>query len=169
MSDEGPEYDIETYRHALKDARRTHDQQLQAFNDIGEKAWRIVRLNGIIATVYIAAVANALQILTFSPLSAGLIIVGVGCLAVSALIAVIGQSEQSVFIGQSPDTLAQVREHDPQEIVYLYETLDTYESCIRQAHRRTEKNGKAVNVSKIIMLSGVGFITVGSLIAFVAL
>lgn len=60
------EYDIETYRHAIEEARRTLDQQLEAFNDVADKAWRIVKLNGIIATIYVAAVANALDDLTFT-------------------------------------------------------------------------------------------------------
>ena len=79
-------YDIETYRHAIEEARRTLDQQLDAFNDVNDKAWRIVQLNGIIATIYIAAVANALNDLTFTRLPSALIAIGLVMMGISGFV-----------------------------------------------------------------------------------
>ncbi|WP_338756253.1 hypothetical protein V9T20_05860 [Halobacterium salinarum] len=162
-----PAYDIESYRHALTEARRTLDQQLQAFNDVNEKAWRIVQLNGLIATVYVTAVANALDGLTFSVCSILLVALGLSSMGVSVLLASEGQKATTVNIGQSAEAFESLRSNDPPEIKYLYRTLEDYESWISQVNEKTEINGTTVNRAKRLSIIGVVFITVGSILAFV--
>jgi len=48
----------ETYQHAVEDARITHANQLEAYNDVNERAWRIVRLNGLVATIFVAGISG---------------------------------------------------------------------------------------------------------------
>ena len=162
-----PAYDIETYRHAIEEARRTLDQQLNAFNDVGEKAWRIVQLNGIVATIYISAIANALGSLQFTTLATGFIGGGLCALGLSAYLVVNGQDAQVVFIGQSTHSFAQVRKYDPPEIAYLYKTLESYECWIESVGEKTEQNGTAVNNGKYAFLIGVALITIGTVLAVV--
>lgn len=162
-----PAYDIATYRHALEEARRTLDQQLEAFNDIADKAWRIVQLNGIIATVYVAAVANALDDLTYTWMSVILVALGLVLMGISVYLAAEGQQAQTVTIGQSSDAFASIREHDPDEITYLYKTLADYEEWIDQVHEKTEANGDTVNSAKRLLIIGVVFITGGTIVAIV--
>ncbi len=140
-ADTEPAYDLDAYRHALDEARRTIDQQLEAFNDVADKAWRIVQLNGIIATVYIAAAANALPELSITSPNDGIIVVGLTCLGMSVYLAAEGQEAQTVVIGQSSDEFESVRSSDPSEIAYLYNTLADYETWIDQVHTKTEYNG----------------------------
>jgi len=165
--DPEPSYDIESYRHALEEAQRTLDQQLEAFNDINEKAWRIVRLNGLIATVYVAAMVNALEGLTFSIHSMILIISGLSTMAASVFLAASGQEAKTVTIGQGPDAFESLRDNDPSEITYLYKTIEDYESWIDQVNRKTKKNGATVNLAKWLSIISVVFITGGTVLAFV--
>lgn len=160
-----PAYDIETYRHALQEARHTLDQQLQAFNDVNDKAWRIVQLNGIIATVYIAAVANALNSLAVDWMSAGVVTLGLIAMAVSVFLATEGQEATTVAIGQSSDAFRSLRKTDPDEITYLYTTLEDYESWIDEVNRKTEQNGETVNTAKRLLLIGVVLIISGTVLA----
>ncbi|WP_226006037.1 hypothetical protein [Natrinema salinisoli] len=162
-----PAYDIETYRHALEEARRTLDQQLEAFNDVTDKAWRIVQMNGIIATVYTAAVANALPELSFTYLSGIPIGLGLILLGVSVYLATEGQEAQTVTIGQSSDAFESLRATDPPEIAYLYETLKDYETWIDQVNEKTTTNGDTVNTAKRALIVGVVFIVIGTLLAVV--
>jgi hypothetical protein len=162
-----PDYDIESYRHALEEARRTLDQQLDAFNDVNEKAWRIVQLNGLIATVYVSAVANAMEGLTFSIRPIILIISGLTMMAASVFLAASGQEAKTVTIGQGPEAFESLRDNDPSEIAYLYETLKDYESWIDQVSGKTEKNGETVNIAKWLSILGVVFISGGTVFAFV--
>ncbi|WP_254810729.1 hypothetical protein [Natronosalvus amylolyticus] len=170
-SDDNPDtdtaYDIETYRHALQEAGRTLDQQLEAFNDVADKAWRIVQLNGIIGTVYIAAVANALPSLSITYLSGGFIAVGLICFGISVYLATEGQEAQTVVIGQSSDSFRSIRSTDPSEIEYLYKTLEDYEGWIDRVNVKTEINGDTVNKAKRALIAGVVFIILGTLIAVV--
>ncbi|WP_147298772.1 MULTISPECIES: hypothetical protein [unclassified Haloferax] len=166
-SNDQPTYDIETYRHAIEDARRTHDQQLDAYNDIGEKAWRIVRLNGLVATIYVAAVANAFSGVTFPRCALLSVVLGFVSLLASTLFAMYGQQQRTVSVGQSPESFEMVRKHDPDEITYLYETLNGYEQWITDVRKKTSANGSAVNVAKSLFLTGVGLITIGTLLATV--
>lgn len=162
-----PAYDIETYQHAIEEARRTLDQQLEAFNDVNEKAWRIVRLNGIIATVYIAAIANALDGLRFTATPTVLITLGLLLLGISVYLATEGQEAQKVMIGQSDEAFESLRKNDPSEIAYLYKTLEDYEDWISTVHEKTERNGKTVNTAKRISLIGVIFLLCGTLSAII--
>ena len=161
------EYDIETYRSAIEEARRTLDQQLQAFNDITNKAWRIVQLNGIVATIYVSAVVNAADILTFT--LPAIILIGTGLILMSGsvLLAAEGQEAKKTTIGQGSDAFESVRKNDPKEIAYLYKTLEDYESWIDEVNSKTERNGSRVNCSKRLLILGVVFITIGTLVTFV--
>jgi len=51
-SNEDSDIPSEARRHALDDARRVLDQELQSLNDITQKAWRVVQFNGLVATVF---------------------------------------------------------------------------------------------------------------------
>lgn len=160
-------YDIETYRHAIKEARRTHDQQLDAFNDVGEKGWRVVRLNGIFSAIYIAGIANALNGVGFGPWAKACIVVGFVCIGVSTATAMFGQRHRTVKLGLSPTAFERVREHEPPENIFLYYTLKDYESSIKDVNAKTEENGNAITISKVAFALGVGFITIGTLLPFI--
>lgn len=166
-SDPDPAYDLETYRHALEEARRTWDQELDAFNDVAEKSWRLVRLNGIVATIYIAAVANAPSSLVIGAYAGILIGAGLLLLGISTYLVLDGQQAQEVPVGQSTETFEGVRKHDPDEIVYLIETLKSHEKGIEQVTEGTEQNAVSVNRAKLFFLIGVGLLTTGTLIAVV--
>lgn len=159
-----PTYDVETYRHALQEARRTLDHQLKAFNDVNDKAWRIVQFNGIIATVYIAAVANAIGSLTLEPIPVGVIVAGLVSIGASAFLAAEGQKATKVTIGQSTDAFESLRENDPSEIAYLYKTLEDYEDWIDEVNEKTESNGSMINTAKWLMIIGVVLITSGTVL-----
>lgn len=165
--DSDPAYDIETYRHAIQEARRTLDQQLKAFNDVNGKAWRIVQLNGIIATIYISAVANALGDLQLTLIPTGLLSLGLISMACSAYLAANGQDVRKVTIGQGTDAFESIRQTDPSEIEYLYKTLEDYEDWIEEVNRKSEQNGEIVNKSKWLLIGGVILITAGTILASV--
>ena len=132
-SDPDSTYDLETYRHALEEARRTWNQELAAFNDIAEKSWRLVRINGIVVTIYIAAMANALSNLVIGVRAGVIIGAGLLSLGISTYLALNGQQAEEVPVGQSTESFERVRKHDPEEIVYFVETLKSHEKGIEGA------------------------------------
>lgn len=160
-------HDIETYRHAIEEARRTLDQQLQAFNDVADKGWRIVQLNGIIATVYASAVVNALNILDFSILTVGSILFGFLLMGISIFIVVSEQEGSKISIGQSPEAFESMRKNDPEEFEYLREVIKEYESSIKSVGEKTEYNSRIVTGAKILLTAGVGFLVSGTLLSIV--
>ena len=168
------EYDIETYRHAIEEARRTWDQHLDAYNDIAEKSWRIIRLNGIVVTIYIAAVANAISNLevTLSGLEIDLVPVaivvgGLASIGYSTAVALVKQQSEKVKLGQGPEAFESVREHKPKEIVYLHQTLETHSNGIKQVAEKTEENAVPVNRAYLFSIGGVGLLTIGTLLGIV--
>jgi len=158
-----PAYDVETYRHAIEEARRTLDQQLQAFNDVADKGWRIVQLNGIIATIYASAVVNSLSALNFSTKSLLSIFIGFFLMAVSIFLVISEQESHKIMIGQGTEAFRSMRENDPEEIVYLYETIKSYEKWIDDVGKKTKYNGRIIEAAKISLTVGVGFILTGTI------
>jgi hypothetical protein len=157
--------ELESFRHAIEEARRTHDQQLTAFEDIDNKAWRLVQLNGIISTIYVSAVANALELLSFTVLSKVVIVLGLVFIGLSTILGIVGQRERSVKVGQSPESFESLRKNYPDEFTYLDETLCSYERWIGENEQKTTRNDFVVTIGKLSSLVGIGFITVGLLIS----
>jgi type IV secretory pathway TrbF-like protein len=161
------DYDIETYRHALQEARRSWDQHLDAYNDVAEKSWRIVRLNGIVVTIYIAAVASGLSRFESGIIGTTLFAAGLLSLAISTYLAARNQETEEVLLGQGPDAFERVRKYKPPEVVYLHATLEAHEDGIEQVAETTKENAVPVNRANLLSLIGIGLLTVGTLVAVV--
>lgn len=172
-TESAPGYDIETYRTALEEARRTFDHQLQAYNDVSEKAWRIFRLNTIGVSIYLALVANVLINqnspidLTATNEAIGVSVLGLLMLAVSTYLVLNGQQAVKLYVGLGTDSFESVRKKDPSEIAYLYKTLQAYETAIEQAEKKTNTNGTTVNWAKGLSMVGITFLFLGAVLSAV--
>ncbi|WP_125920003.1 hypothetical protein [Haloparvum sedimenti] len=156
--------DPESYKRALEDARLTHANQLEAYNDVNERAWRVVKLNGIISTILIAAITNSQN---FIPTEGSLLLIfAIGGLLIiaSTVLAMIGQRAKYVSLGPEPEFYQRVRELNSPEIEYLIGTLRGYEGWIEDIGEKTENNSTKVSCAMYLSLLGVGIILVGTII-----
>lgn len=163
----GTSSEIEALRLGLEDAKRTHNEALVAFSEVSEKAWRIVQLNGIVATIFASAVVSSPDSLSFTLIPILSLFIGFILIGLSTWEATAGQEATKLNLGQSSDALASLRDHRPAESKYIEETLKSYESWIDECIQKTEKNGRIVNRAKSESLGGIALITLGLLAGLV--
>lgn len=167
MDERKPEdYNEETFYRMLEDARRTHREQLQAYNDVDDKRWRVLQFNGIIATVAMAGVVN---------LSEGipvlvLVLIGVGalCLGVSTYYLLKGSPNQTAILGPSREKMTEIADMNPSPPVYCHWMTKQYLNWANTMEMRVNENSSIIDCAKYLSMSGVGCMISGAL-AFVTL
>jgi len=156
------DYNVETFRHAIEDARRTHEYQIEAYDDIDEKSWRVLRFNGVVATVAVAGAVNLSP--PFSTFVWVFALGGLGCLVYSTYLALDGQPENEITVGPSGDDFQTVVEKNPQEPVYLSWMVQNYADYTEEGVEKVEKNAEAVDRAKVFTIIGVGVLLTSGLL-----
>ena len=111
------EYNTESFRHALEEARRTFDHQITAYEDADEKSWRVLRFNGLVATVAVAGAVNAPP--PFSGWELGTFVFGVLLLGISTVLVFRGLPHNEVGLGASREFFDRVEEKNPKKCIYI--------------------------------------------------
>lgn len=136
---EQDESGVVAQRHAIEDARRSLDEQLQEVNDISLKSWRAIKFNGLILTI-VASISP------FGPFEApaGLPSVVMGIVVVvmviSTYLSLKIQRPNQVYNGPDTENFEKVCEDDFSEGEYLSSALQGYYTAIRQVQQLNEDN-----------------------------
>ena len=118
------EYNTESFKHALEEARRTFDHQITAYEDADEKSWRVLRFNGLVATIAVAGAVNIPP--PFSILELGSFVAGIMVLGISTILVFRGLPHNEVGLGASREFLDRVGAKNPPEEVYLHWAINQY-------------------------------------------
>ena len=161
------DYNTESFKHALEEARRTFDHQITAYEDADEKSWRVLRFNGLVGTIAVAGAVNIPP--PFSIWELGAFVVGILLLGTSTVLVFRGLPHNEVGLGASREFLDRVGEKNPPEEVYLHWTINQYADWTELARKRTIENSSRVDLSKLLSLLGVGVLIVGGLYHTVSL
>lgn len=163
---EGTDSSTEARHHALEDARRVLDHELQSLNDVTQKSWRIVQFNGLVATVFAALVPiqSGLNQLTLIP---GLILTAAALvLGYSTYTAFQTQERESVRTGPETEMYRAVSNHNYEEDEYLSHALRIHADDIDAMQPTTEDKSKDVDRALLTSILGVILLVVGTLFLF---
>ena len=156
------DYHVDTFKQALEDARRTHDQQLEAYNDIDEKGWRVLRFNGIVATV---AMAGAVSIENNPSVCAVVLFLGgIGLLSWSTYRIMYKQPIKEVTLGPSTEDLENIMSKNPKEGVYLEWMTKRYAEWSDIVTVAVEENSANVDLAKLLSVLGTAFMLGGGIL-----
>lgn len=162
----GTDSSTEARHHALEDARRVLDHELQSLNDVTRKSWRIVQFNGLVATVFAALVPiqSGLNELTLIP---GLILTAAALvLGYSTYTAFQTQERERVRTGPETDMYRAVSDHDYEEDEYLSHALRIHADDIDAMQPTTENKSEDVDRALLTSILGVILLVVGTLFLF---
>jgi len=163
----GSEPSTEARRHALEDARRVLDHELQSLNDVTQKSWRIVQFNGLVATVFAALVPiqSGLSQLTMIP---GLVL-GAAALLLghSTYTAFQTQERESVRTGPETDMYRALSDHNYEEDEYLSHALRIHADDIDAIQPSTEDKSEDVDKALLTSILGVILLVSGTLFLFI--
>lgn len=165
-SEEETDTSTEARRHALEDARRVLDHELQSLNDITQKSWRIVQFNGLVATVFAALVPiqSGLNQLTLIP---GLILAAAALvLGYSTYTAFQTQERERVRTGPETDMYRAVSDHKYEEDEYLSHALRIHAEDIDAMQPTTEDKSEDVDRALLTSILGVILLMAGTLLLF---
>jgi len=156
----------EARHHALEDARRVLDHELQSLNDVTQKSWRIVQFNGLVATVFAALVPiqSGLNQLTLIPglaLAAAAVVLGY-----STYTAFQTQERERVRTGPETDMYRTVSNHDYEEDDYLSHALRIHADDIDAMQPTTEDKSEDVDSALLTSILGVILLVTGTLLLF---
>ncbi len=158
----------EARRHAIEDARRVLDHELQSLNDVTQKSWRIVQFNGLVATVFAAIVPiqSGLKQLTLIP---GLVLAAAAVgLGYSTYTAFQTQERERVRTGPETDMYRTVSSHDYEEDEYLSHALRIHADDIDAMQPTTEEKSEDVDRALFTSIVGVMLLVTGTLLLFTA-
>lgn len=158
---------LEARRHALEDARRVLDQELQSLNDITRKAWRVVQFNGLVATVFAALVPTQSSLTQITPISGILLAGAVISLGYSTYKAFQTQQRESISTGPETDMFRAVAEHDYDEDDYLSRAINIHSDCFDKVQSKTENKSEDVDNALITSILGVILLVAGTIPLFV--
>lgn len=150
------DYNLETFRQAIEDARRAHAYQIEAYDDIDEKSWRILQFDGVVATVATAGVVNLQPPFPWYVWS--LALGGFAGLAISTYLALDGQPENRITVGPDTNDFQKVNSMNPQEAVYLSWMVQNYTKYLEEGVVKVEKNAEAIDRAKVFSIISVGLL-----------
>lgn len=156
------EYEVGTFRQAMEDARRTHDEQLQAYSDIDDRNWRVLQFNGLIATIAIAGAVNVGE--NISPAAISLFFLGIALLTYSTYRLLHKTPVTEVTLGPSDNDLGKISEKNPAEGVYLDWMIGLYSEWTKSVENATRENSANVDLAKLLSVVGTGLMISGGLI-----
>jgi len=156
------DYNVNTFREALEDARRTHDQQLQAYNDVNDRNWRVLRFNGIIATVSVAAAASVSSDIEIQ--TAIVLLTGTLFLSYSSYRLIYKTPVTKVTLGPSKGDLKTVSDKNPPESVYLDWMVGLYSEWTESVKAATKKNSDNIELAKLLSVVGTALLIGGGLL-----
>lgn len=156
----------EARRHALEDARRVLDHELQSLNDVTRKSWRIVQFNGLVATIFAALVPiqsglNQLILIPGLVLAAAVLILGY-----STYTAFQTQERERVRTGPETDMYRAVSDHGYEEDEYLSHALRIHADGIDDMQPTAENKSEYVDRALLTSILGVIFLLAGTLLFF---
>lgn len=157
----------EARHHALEDARRVLDHELQSLNDVTQKAWRVVQFNGLVATVFAALVPTRSGLTQLGPISGLLLVGAVIALGYSTYTAYRTQERESVNTGPETDMYRAVADHSYEEDDYLSHSLKIHANCLDSLHPSTEEKSEDVDEALLTSVLGVILLVVGTLLLFI--
>ena len=157
----------EARRHALDDARRVLDQELQSLNDITQKAWRVVQFNGLVATVFASLVPTQSSLTQITPISGFLLGGAVISLGYSTYRAFQTQQRESISTGPETDMFRAVAKHDYDEVDYLSRAINIHSDCFDKVQSKTEDKSEDVDNALITSILGVILLVAGTILLFI--
>jgi hypothetical protein len=157
----------EARRHALEDARRVLDHELQSLNDVTQKSWRIVQFNGLVATVFAALVPIQSGFNQLTPIP-GLVLAAAGLvLGYSTYTAFQTQERERVRTGPETDMYRALSDHDYKEDEYLSHALRIHANDIDAMQPTTEDKSEDVDKALLTSILGVILLVAGTLLIFI--
>jgi len=137
-SNEDSDIPSEARRHALDDARRVLDQELQSLNDITQKAWRVVQFNGLVATVFAKPRTHPIQSNSDNTTLRNPTRRAVISLGYSTYRAFQTQQRESISTGPETDMFRAVAKHNYDEVDYLSRAINIHSDCFDKVQSKTE-------------------------------
>lgn len=156
------EYNLETFRQAIEDVRRTHAYQIEAYDDIDEKSWRILQFDGVVATVATAGIVNLQPPFPWYVWSLSL--GGFAGLAISTYLALDGQPENRITVGPGTNDFQKVNSMNPEEAVYLSWMVRNYTKYFEEGVEKVERNAEAIDRAKVFSIISVGLLLTSGLL-----
>jgi hypothetical protein len=153
-------------RHALEDARRVLDHELQSLNDVTRKSWRIVQFNGLVATVFAALVPMQSELSQLNLISGPILAVAALLLGHSTYTAFQTQERESVRTGPETDMYRAISDHNYEEDEYLSHALRIHADDIDAIKPTTENKSEDVNKALLTSILGVILLVAGTLLLF---
>jgi hypothetical protein len=154
--------------HALEDARRVVDLELQSVNDLTRKAWRVVRFNGLVATVFAALVPTQSGLDQLDQFSGGFFAAAIIALGFSTYIAYRTQKREKVKTGPESGLYRALANHEYDEDDYLSRSLEIHADCLDSLNPTTEEKSENLDDAIITSVLGVILLLAGTLWLFIA-
>lgn len=164
MADEQSEYDVESLRVTRDEAREALDHQIEALNDLDDKAAQTLRLNvlllGVVLTVASVLVSSKTTP-TIGRMANGPVVAGVAVSAVSMVMSIWVYTSRSYRVGTGPSDLHASLSEKPPEEELLTALLYNYATWMERNSRSNKRDGAALFVSHLCLLLAMGYYASG--------
>lgn len=164
MSDERSEYDVESLRVTRAEAREALNHQIDALNDIDDKAAHTLRLNvllfGIVLTLA-SVMASSDSTPAIGRMVNGLVVAGAVASAVSMLTSIWAYTSRTYRPGTGPSDVRGFLSHNPPEGELLAVLLDNYAAWMERNSRLNRRDGFILFVSHVCLFLAMGYYTSG--------
>lgn len=164
MTDERSKYDVESLRVTREEAREALDHQIDALNDIDDKAVQTLRLNVLLLGV-VLTLASVLASSTVTPvirrMANSLLVAGVVSSAASMVTAIWVHTSTPYRVGAGPADLHASLSEKPPEDELLAALLYNYATWMEQNARLNRRDGIALFASHVCLFLAMGYYASG--------
>jgi hypothetical protein len=143
--------DMETLRVVHQDLQQALERHIQALKAISRKSLQIIRLNGIILTILLAASS---QVRNLDPYTNWATNLGLGLLLLSTLIALFGYRSVDIALGTGPEDAKFTLRAKMVEKEYLEKSIRGNIRWIEEAEEKNRKRGRIVDLSLRVFVAG---------------
>lgn len=164
MADESSEYDVESLRITREEARASLDQQIEALDDIDDKAAHTMRLNvlllGVVLTLASVLASSAgtptIRQLANFPLAVGVLTTGA-----STVLSIWAYTSTSYRTGTGPSDVRTFLSKNLQEDEWLAVLCYSYAAWIERNSRLNHRDGFVLFLSHVSLFFSMGYYAVG--------
>ncbi|USZ68219.1 hypothetical protein NGM10_00400 [Halorussus salilacus] len=154
--------DTDALAHARADAQVVLEQTIQTFTDLSDKAFRLVRLNGLVVTIVIA-ISSQIETKAYVNVASLASILLFIC---SALFAIIGYRIRTIDGGISTDAFQKLTSYKLREKEYLNWVLTLgYPKWIADGVQKTNRKERWIGYSLLAFLGGMAMLLAGTFLA----
>jgi hypothetical protein len=165
-SDDPPD-PIEARIHALEDARQSLKHSFSSLNDYRRRGWRVMKFNGIVATVFIALLPTQKDVFSIHPHALLVLGIGLFLLVISTAIGYYVQKAEDVGIGPKHETYQKISDWNYGEDQYLRWSLEKHAESINILIDVNNAKNTQLKFGIFTSVMGVGFLITGSIYALV--